>query len=321
MGCEASGTTLLSLVLDSHSRIAVCRGTSYYNVFASERRYYGRLSKRANVTRLINDFRQTAKAHHVDPPDLDAILRALREPTFDGVLAAFLHEYARDKGKVRVGERSPKHYRHLPEIVAGFPASPILFTVRDPRDVALAHKTGFGFDVAAAAASWNDAFHSFRAASGRPRLVRYEDLVREPQQTIEAVCASLGERFEPAMLQFYERTPDHYRALPHHRRLFGPLDPGFVGEFRQLSDGEVEAVEARCAEGMDALGYERVRPRSKAAQWHAPESVAFSRRVRDRLRYYGWDRHRWSIGLLHLNIVLRTRLRYLLHLGFWREGR
>lgn len=313
MGCEASGTTLLSLILDSHSRIAVCRGTSYYSLFASERRYYGDLRKRANVTRLIKDFRATAKAHHVDPPAADAVLRALREPSFEGVLAAFLHLYARQKGKVRAGERSPRHYRYLPEILTGFPGSPIFFTMRDPRDVAVAHK-GFGFDVAAAAASWNDAFHSYRSASGRPLLVRYEELVREPQPTVEAICASLGERFEPGMLRFYERTPDHYRGLPHHQRLFGPLDSGFVGEFRQLSDREIEAVEEQCAAGMDALGYERVRPRRTAVRWEASERVTFFRRVRHRLSYYGWDRHRWNVGIRHLNIILRARVRYLLRL-------
>jgi hypothetical protein len=319
MGCEASGTTLLSLILDSHSRIAVCRGTSYYSLFASERRYYGSLRNRANVIRLIKDFRETAKAHHVDPPEVDAMLQALPEPTFEGVLVAFLQLYARQRGKVRAGERSPKHYRYLPEILAGYPDSPIFFTMRDPRDVALAHK-GFGFDIAAAAASWNDAFQSYRAASGRPQLVRYEDLVREPEQTVEAVCASLGERFEPGMLRFYERTPAHYRGLPHHQRLFGPLDPGFVGEFRQLSDREIEAVEERCAVGMDALGYERVRPRRTDVQWEeASESVAFFRRVRNRLGYYGWDRQRWSVGLRHRNIVLRARVRYVLHLGYWRD--
>jgi hypothetical protein len=318
MGCEASGTTLLSLILDSHSRIAVCSGTSYYTVFASERRYYGSLRKPANVTRLIKDFRESARTHHVDPPEVEAMLRALPEPTFEGVLAAFLQLYARQKGKVRVGERSPKHYRYLPEIRSGFPGSPIFFTMRDPRDVALAHK-GFGFDLAAAAASWNAAFQSYHAASGRPQLVRYEDLVREPQQTVDAICASLGEQFEPGMLRFYERTPDHYRGLPHHQRLFGPLDPRFVGEFRQLPDREIEAVEERCAVGMDALGYERVRPRSTAVQWEAPESVTFLRRLRNRLGYYRWDRQRWSVGLRQRNIVLRARVRYLVHLGYWRD--
>ena len=103
MGCGASGTNLISQILDSHPRIAVCRGAQYYLTFFAERRYYGDLRNAGNVSRLIADFVESARAHHIASPGGEAILREVRDATFEEVLAAFLALYAREQGKVRAG--------------------------------------------------------------------------------------------------------------------------------------------------------------------------------------------------------------------------
>ncbi len=323
MGCEASGTNLVSLILNSHSRLAVCRGSQYYLLFKSERRFYGPLRDRPNLVRFIEDFRETARANHVDAPALGDILRVLPEPTFEGVLAAFLHLYALREGKVRAGERSFKQYLFLRDILEGFPRSPVVFTMRDPRDLVLAHRKGFGFDVEAATGSWNQAFRAWASASRPVHLVRYEELVQRPDETLRAVCQSLGEPFEPGMLRFYEKTPEQFQGLRHHERLFTPLDPGSVGEFRQMDEREIARIEAICAVGMRAVGYEPAVARTSAPPSIAPQTPGppgFLRFVRHRLRYYRWSKERWTRGLVRWKILLRARLRYALHLGFRRAG-
>jgi hypothetical protein len=316
MGCEASGTNLLSTILDTHSRLAVCRGTHYYLLFAPEHRYYGDLGSRTNLTRFVRDVLATARAHRVGAPDPVQLLQVLRESSFEGVLAAFLHLYALERGKVRAGERSAKHYRFIGSVLRGFPRSRVLFTMRNPLDVAAAHKKGFGLDIATAADSWNQAFHAYRAnASDRVRLVRYEELVQRPEQTVADICTFLGEAFEPAMLRFYERTPEQYRGLDHHQRLFTPIDSRSVGEYRELAEEEIGRAEALCAVGMRAMGYESTGARRSTVGSEERSSSAVLRKIGGRLRYYGFDRERWSRGLLHWRILLRSRLRYYLGLN------
>lgn len=322
MGCEASGTNLLSLVLDAHSRLAVCRGSHYYLLFAPERRYYGDLTRPANLRRLVEDFRETLPGHGLAAPPAADLLGAIATPTFEGVLAAFLAHYARREGKARAGERSARHYLFLDDVLRGFPDSPVLYTMRDPRDVALAHRQGFGFDLAAAAGSWNAAYRRLRDAARPVHVVSYERLVQASTETVADACAALGEAYEPAMLRFHERTPEGFRGLAHHQKLFGPLDPAGVGSFRQLAEREIREVEARCAEGMAAMGYEPVSPASPA-----PPAAAGPERVRpggarfllNRLRYYGTDRARWARGVRRWKIVLRARLRYYARLEFLRQ--
>ena len=312
MGCGASGTNLVSQILDSHPGIAVCRGAQYHLLFFAERRYYGDLRTGRNASRLVDDFVEAARAHAIESPRKDDILRAVREPTFEGVLSAFLALYARDHGKARAGERSANSYHFLPQILEGFPESPVVFTMRDPRDVALAHKKGFGFGVDAASATWNDAFRAYERASRPVHLLRYENLVQRPEETLRALCAFLGEPFEPEMLRFHERTPERYRALKHHERLSRPLDTTTLGTFRELSAPEIEIVERRCAAGMRALAYEPIGTGAPAAEAAQPPQRSAFLRVGQRLQYYGWNRQRWRRGFLHWKIVLRARIRYFL---------
>ena len=311
MGCEASGTNLISQILDSHSQIAVCRACQYYLLFASERRYYGDLRTGPGLACLVDDFVETARSQSIDAPSAAAILHQLREPTFGGVLATFLSLYAKTQGKARCGERSAKNYPFLPQILEDFPQSPVVFTMRDPRDVALAHKTGFGFQVDAAIDSWNRAFFAYQAASSRVHLLRYEALVQRPEETLRLLCAYLAEAYDPEMLRFHERTPDSYRAQPHHARLSRPLNADTVGNFRELTDEEIELIEKRCAAGMRAMGYAPTGVVS-ADPGPIPAPPSALSRVRHRLRYYRWDRNRWRRGLLHWKIVLRARALYAL---------
>ena len=321
MGCQGSGNNLVGLILARHSRIAVYLGTHYYVLFAGDRHRYGNLARSANLTRLVRDFAEISEARGVKTPEPAEILEALVEPTFEGVLTAFLRSYAQGQGAARVGERTSRHYLYLGEILNGFPDSPVIFTTRDPRDVAFTLRAGLGTGLEGSIRAWNSAFRSYLNAPRPVHVVRYEDLVQEPAKTVAGICAFLAERYELAMLRFYEQTPAHFQALPHHRRLFRPLDATSVGEFKQLSPEEIATVEAGCAEGMEAWGY----PFTASRPERRPASQAEQRRsargggLMDRLRYYRWNRARWRQALLRWKIVLRVRARYVLLLGFLRD--
>ena len=319
MGCQGSGNNLVGLILSRHTRISVYLGTHYYVLFAADRHRYGNLEKRSNLARLVRDFVQMNDRRGGSTPTCGDVLAALVEPTFEGVLAAFLRSYAKTEGAFRVGERTSQHYLYLREILAGFPESPVIFTTRDPRDTALALRAGLGTGLHGFIRAWNTAFTSYGEASGRVHLVRYEDLVREPELTVAGICAVLGERYEPEMLRFFERTPARFHALPHHRRLFRPLDATSVGEFRQLSAEEIETIEASCAEGMEAWGYPFVATRARRRPATEEQPRPLRSILMDRLRYYRLDRARWARGILRWRIVLRVRVRYVLLLGFVRR--
>jgi hypothetical protein len=123
MGCPRSGTTLVSQILNSHSRIAIYHELRYYPIFRSDLHLYGDLRQSSNMRRLIADFREAIWWDREDPPQIEDFYKALVAPTFESVLTIFLDLYARRQGKVRGGDKTPRHYIYLAESSSDFPTA------------------------------------------------------------------------------------------------------------------------------------------------------------------------------------------------------
>src|SRR5438128_5003547 len=157
VGCMRSGTSLISRVLDNHSRITIFYESYLYNYFRSELPYYGDLNKTSNLRRLIANVRRAIAAQNVVPPTADEIESTLATRTFPGVLESVLHLHARSCGKKRAGDKTPDHHLYLPQIMRDFPASPVVFVMPDSRDTALSYRTAFGSSTRVGARAWNAA--------------------------------------------------------------------------------------------------------------------------------------------------------------------
>ena len=313
MGSPRSGTTLVSQMLDSHSRIAIYHETNYYPTFFPILRFYGDLSDAANLRRLIGDLVERFRLDGNSPPAVEEVKRALVSPTFEGVLATLLHVNAQKQGKFRGGEKTPGHFLYLREIQQDFPESPVVFLMRDPRDTVLSMRKAFGESLDAAIHLWNGAFFSAQRAPRPVYLVRYEELVHQPAQVVEEMCDSLGEPYEPTMLDFFESVPELLRTHPNVGKLAGPVDPASVGNYRQMSASEIARIESACAAGMEAMGYTAITQR-RAVTIEAPKRPDKLKAMIGRVRYYGFKRGRWRRGWFRWKMAIRVRARYLLSL-------
>lgn len=307
VGPSRAGTTLLARILGSHSRLAVYVETQFYPLLGADRHRYGDLGRRANLERLLCDVAEIAgEQGQMRPPTPEELFARLPAPTFEGALVAWLRLYAEGEGKVRAADKTPEHYRFLPRIMAHFPDSPVIFVLRDPRDVAISSREAFGTSVASSAWAWREAVNILFDVSRPVHVVRYEDLVARPATVVAAVCTFLGEEWEPEMLRFFEAQRSSYS--PHHRRLREPVNDSSIGRFRGLSPRDVACVEAIC-ERMDALGYPRSLAAAAPRRLRPPGRVA---RAADRVRFYLRDRRRLRRGWLRWRIVSRLRARWLL---------
>lgn len=316
VGCPRTGTTLVGQILDTHSRIAVYLETTYYPLFGPIVHLYGDLRRRANLRRLLADLIRSTRVQRVTPPSVDALEEAVRDPSLEGVLAAFLHVYALERGKRRGAEKTPLHYRYVSEIAHGFPGSPLVFLMRDPRDTIVSMRKAFGGTIEEAAHVWNEAFERYAEASDRVHLVRYEELAREPVRVVEELCGFVGESYEPGMMRFFENVPEQLRALTHLDLgpLSSPVMATSIGNYREHPLDDIRRIETACAAGMEAMGYpftlgparEGVQRRTRPGRLHA---------VIARLRYYGLNRERWRRGWFRWSLLARLYARHLLRIG------
>ena len=317
MGCQRSGTTLMARILDSHSRLGVFIESHYYTRIRRDLYLYGDLRKSRNLLRLIADLLEINRMKGVKSPEIDEFLNALAAPTFEGVLTTLLHLYASSQGKKRGGDKTPEHYIYLSEILEKFPESPVIFLIRDPRDTVFSIRKAFGTSIEGATWKWNQAFLSYQQASRPVHLVRYEELVRKPAEIVEAICAFLRENYESSVLRYYERIPPAGGsfALPHHKKLLGPVDTGSVGGFRQMPSHEIRQIEAACVVGMETMGYPFTVSGPNVVKLTVPKKPGFLKSLLDQLHYYRGNRERLRRACFRWKLRLRVRVRYLLMLG------
>jgi hypothetical protein len=258
-GAARSGKTLMRWILSSHPHIVVTRRTEMWT------RFYGRFGDLANPVDLERCLRSMLARRHIAElgTDLDRLRRDLHAstPTYGRLFALFHEQYAERCGKTRWGDQTGYVERFAPEIFAQDPLARFLHLIRDPRDVfgaVIERRRRKPGSVGRIAATWRSSASFARRNQqrylGRYEVVRYEDLVADPDATIRGVCAFLGERFEPTMLQMEQvRRYDDIRAGSEDG---SPISDEFVGRYRRSVDrSDVGLIQSLLEPELNAFGY------------------------------------------------------------------
>lgn len=277
VGANRSGTTLLRLILNAHSRIGIPDEIAYFNTHLAGKpieqwRAPGldKAAYEAFVERFLTRHSATLKL-----ADHNTIQREVLEcgpHDFRRPYQLAIEHWAHQHGKERWGEKTPGNLFYVDVIREMFPDVRFIHMVRDPRaGVASMNKTSFLADDAVINAlnrrkytQRGLALQARIAPTGTWMQVRYEDLVMEPEQVVRALCAFLGESFEPDMLSYHrdaERFMSQKAAGDFNRAATQPIVKSKMESWRaELIAQEVAAVEAICGDSMRELGYELVGP-------------------------------------------------------------
>lgn len=274
VGMARSGTTLLRSVLDSHPGLAVAPETHFLNKWLP--RFGPQGFERDDVVRafwaafaddvLFGQFgydRERTLAHLLDLDD--------RSPR--SIFVQLLRDYAALAGKPRLGEKTPPHAHKLDQLFEWFPDARVLWMIRDPRAVAASHlvfeRRWAEGDVRKHAKRW--VALSEKATrwerDDRVRFVRYEDLVRDPDEQVAAISAfcrlpardELVEREAPPEGSFW----DNGSLSPK-----GPISASNIDAWRdRLSDADRRIVEHVAGDAMRARGYDPDGDGMDAGSW------------------------------------------------------
>jgi Sulfotransferase family len=251
-GAGRSGTTLLRVILDSHSRIAC--GPE--------------LKVLPSVATMWAEFR-TGYAPSLQEFNVGA---TAVDQLFHELIVSLLEPLRAATGKPRIAEKTPNNvffFHHLHRL---FPDSPFVHVVRDGRDVVSSLLTmdwktvdgkpiAYTRDARLAARYWQEAVNAGRAfarnTAGDSRYfeVRYEALLERPEQSLRSLFAFLGERWEPEVLAFHQRQ----HALADESsadQVTQPLNGASVGRWKAgLNAADRAAVKAEAGALLVELGY------------------------------------------------------------------
>jgi hypothetical protein len=268
LGPPRSGTTLLSVMLQAHPRIAIPPENRFVLPTYFNRASFGDLSQLENRRQLAEAITSSDAFGNLglDPGwVVDRITAA--GWTVGAAFGQVLRAHADRFGKVRWGDKRPAYRRYLWVIERLFPNAQFVNTIRDGRDC-VASMASLPYwqqrsEPSYRIREWMEAVEYAEAA--RERLspesfhdVRYEQLVTDPEKELRGLCDFLGEEFDEAMLA--PRTVAD-QVVPDnqvwHAKTRGDVSAGSIGGFAdRLTERELQACETIMGDRLREFDYE-----------------------------------------------------------------
>lgn len=251
--------------LVSHPRLSIPDvGSNMWTYFYQQ---YGDLSEEDNFERCLAAMLRYKHVRFLQP-DPERIRREFwqSEPTYGRLFALFQQHHAERANKPRWGVQTGLIERYADEVMAAYPGAKIIHMIRDPRDRYQASlalwpngkgraggaTSRWGYSVALANRNLNKYPNQYK-------VVRYETLVRDPVETLKAVCDFIGEPFDPEMLTMSgaPKRRDKLRRRATATPGPTPLSDEFIGSYKGVVDKlEIAFLQHLLGKMMQQLDYE-----------------------------------------------------------------
>ena len=266
LGSQRSGTTMLRLMLNNHRNLCIPHETGFITDFYAKVGSYGDIRDADVQKALLQDI---SGSHHVSRgkliSQLDEVLgfpivdyRSLVDAIFQAHIAQF--------DKPRWGDKTPSYTEDIDILRQIFPDAKFIHLVRDGRDVLVSQKNieWFSRNVVRLIRDWQwkvSIAHKVGRVLGDDFLeVRYEDLIREPEDTLRTLCAFLDEDYDPDMMSYNEVGKDTVPAesIRWHKNSIALPNPNKIGAWKtKLSTSEKILFDDIAGDTLELFGYER----------------------------------------------------------------
>jgi hypothetical protein len=263
-GLERTGTSLIFALLASHPAIAMTRRTNWWTYFDGR---FGDLASDDALQRILDEMRRYRRHRRLEL-DFEKLERDFRagERSYCRLFDLMETQHAQRLGRPRWGDKSLHTERYAARVFECFPDARIIHMVRDPRDryaSALkrwrSNRGGVGSATAAWLASVQLGRHNVEQYPNRYRLLLYEDLVRDAEGELRAICDFIGLPFEGSMLGMSGAADfrDAGGNSSFGRFSAGEISPRSIGRFREvLSRRQIAFMQRAAGDAMKDLGYD-----------------------------------------------------------------
>lgn len=284
---ERSGSSLLSLMLNLHSSI-ICPSEEPFALYFY-RRYKNKTKWSDNdIHRYVNDFFVLADKNldlYFSSKDrfLNTLLEHKNILNYHRLMKiTYLHFFdVKEKKDIEViVDKQIKYFFHLTELQKIFPKSKFLILTRDVRDNVVSKKNralNWSQHPMFLAYLWKDTYRNMHCIQkDKKKIITYEDLVKQTEETLRAVCSWFNVSFQSEMLE----TENKFKSLVEVKK--NQLDPAFyeklllfheglsekpntnkIGQYKQFDTKTIAQLEAICEKELDLFGYKRSRLKTK----------------------------------------------------------
>jgi hypothetical protein len=264
LGVQRSGTTLLRLILNSHSYIAIPEEAEFLRPIITKKYIYNEIPEK-DLKRICNYLRSSPH-YALWNYDSSKFLNWLEKQSSIS-LKEFINNlfmsYAESEGKIRWGDKTPSLFRKLKLLHILFPEAKFIHMLRDGRDVFDSwRKMDFSKNnVAVVALEWQYKLYKIEnflkiLHDDNKYTIRYEDLLISPKETLMKICNFIEMEFESQMLNFYMQSK-YYVGNHHSRLIFQPINPGNLFKWKKnLTETELKVFNYLAGRYLRKYGYQ-----------------------------------------------------------------
>ncbi len=283
-GMSRSGTTLLTTILDSHSQVSLgyelippkIPGPEMLKQLLKEglilsEGSFEKCGKALNAGQNdVGLFFTRCHRASISLEDLRQILDTLQKEGYTTIssLRERLEVAWRIADKKKLKENSQisgfkLNISSFEEAYRLFPRGYLIYIIRDPRDVVDSHiERGFNRTPQEICSSWNQYINKFdkfyQKHSAISLVIRYEDLVKDPDQTIKKIFDKLPIHIEGSVFEFYKsKASIHQSHHPNSDNLKRDFFTTSIGRWKTgLGDELGKKIKIWCHDKMEKYYYD-----------------------------------------------------------------
>lgn len=268
LGNPRSGTSLLRLILNSHSKVVVPPESGFF-LWWSKKYAEWNVDKSKNpelIDQYISDVKSSKKMEtwNLDFNLVKANIYKQNPKDYLTLSQIIYQTYAfhRAKEPTVIGDKNNYYINHLETLYQLVPSAKFLHIIRDGRDVACSYqelakldtnspyKPDLPTNIEAIANEWlinNSNILEFSKKIMRENFlsIRYEDLVLAIREQAELMCSFLGISYDANMLQYYkdnkQNVEEPISTLDWKKKTLEKPDTNNINKYKKiLSIQEIE---------------------------------------------------------------------------------
>lgn len=247
VGIGRSGTTLLMSMLNAHPQLQGTPEVNFFNFFYHSWKDKSSFTEedRQDLNRYLNGFknRDQSSGFTWDSAAFEKNLGDIKEPGFIKIYQAFYNSFLyndRVKDVTHNFDKNPINTLFLEEIIKASPGSKFIYLIRDPRANYLSRKekhkkrpANIYLDTQRWKIYNEKGWEVVRKYPEKFYILKYEDLVREPEAKLRQLGVFFGFPFDEKALAFHENVKEV--SLKKIASTSDNLDPKLVSKYEKLS--------------------------------------------------------------------------------------
>ena len=267
LGSGRNGSTLLNRILNEHPDLFLPSEQYFLGPSIIRFGLLNYLSWNQLVDTLLSKI--TSEASHtwdIDLGDTKNQLIDLEDRDLQSIVDILYKTYSEQLGETKIwGDTTPLNTFYTKQLFSVFPKARYLFLIRDGRDVAASYKKGGeAFDefqeVSESTSRW---IHSIKcldwlSKKAEVQIIKYEDLVTEPDQLLESICDFLNiDQLPKGWRSYTDHVPSTEFYQPkHHQNIKKAPNQASIGKWEEaLDDQEKNYVLRKMKPYLSRFGY------------------------------------------------------------------